>query len=133
MKLKHTATVFLMAVILFTISACDRIGSRRKPDKAWFTSDLTNYAKVDWNPTNAIPLSPDAAVRAALKHLGENYGTNTHWRVSSIRLESDEFYPSYPWMYQVECKSGQAGNGDFKWETVKVLLSGQVWKQRKVE
>ena len=133
MKPTRAAILVLMVVILCTLSACDPTNSARKPDKAWFTADLTNYARVDWNPTNAIPLSPDAAVRAALKYLGENYETNTLWQVSSIRLESDEFYPSYPWMYQVECKSGQVGARDFKWETVKVLLSGEVWKQRKVE
>jgi hypothetical protein len=132
-KIRRITTLIPTVAVLFSISACDRTGSGRKPEKAWVTTDLTNYAKVDWNPTNAIPLSPDAAVRAALKHLGENHGTNISWRVSSIHLESDKFYPSYPWMYQIECESGQAGDRDYKWETVRVLLSGEVWKQRKVE
>lgn len=128
LQLRRFAILIPMGVLLFKMSACDRIGSHRKPDKAWFTADLTNYAKVDWNPTNAIPLSPDAAVRAALTHLEQAYGTNFVWRVSSIGLEKDDWSP---WMYKVECKSGQ--DRDLKWEHVKVLLSGEVWKQRKVE
>ena len=117
-----------MSALLCTLSACDPVGSHRKPEKAWFTSDLTNYATVDWNPTNAIPLSPDAAVRAALAHLSEKHGTNFDWRVSSIRLEKRDWSP---WMYEVECESG--GDRGSKWESVKVLLSGNVWKQRKVD
>jgi len=127
MQFRRFLATTLTFALLFTMSACDQISSRRKPAKAWVTSDLTNYAKVDWNPTNAIPLSPDTAVRAALAHLGETHGTNIDWRVSSIRLEKDDWSP---WMYEIECKSG--GERDFKWEHVKVLLSGEVWKQRKV-
>jgi len=132
MKLSH-ARVLAPILALLVFSGCNQAGSNSKPSKVWLTSDLTNYAKVVWNPTDPIPLAPNAAVRAALKDLAQSYGTNIHWQVSSIKLEGDRFYPSFPWMYYVECMSGQEGSSNFKWETVRVLLSGEVWKQRKSE
>jgi hypothetical protein len=122
MKLRHALVLApILALLLFP--GCNQAGSNSKPAKVWLTSDLTNYAKVVWNPTNPIPLTPDAAVRAALNDLRESYGTNFHWQVSSIKLEGDRTYPSFPWMYYVECISGQEGSSNFKWETVRVLLS----------
>jgi len=127
MTLKNIFGGSIMLFIMYFVVGCD-IGSNRKPSHVWHTADLANYKKVDWTPTQPIPLSPDTAVRAALTDLKDTYGTNIVWQIESITLKKSF---SKPWLYSIQCKSNE--ERDYKMEFVRVLLSGEVWKQRPPE
>ena len=127
-QIKQVTARTALALSLCVLLGCDRLASSRTSTESWYTEDLEDYSKVDWDPTDEVPLSPDAAVRACLLYLEELHGTDTQWKVSRVDLHQDY---GTPWMYDVWCENSHGTAPPMI--IVKVLLSGEIWRTRKTE
>jgi len=113
----------LLAVIF--IGLWQYRGENVTSPNVWYTDDLMRYPQVNWEPTNAIPLSPEHAVRSARIYLAEKYGDDV-WNIDSIELEK---VFSERWMYSIRFKR-ESANEHPSMSIVRVLLSGDVWVPR---
>jgi hypothetical protein len=90
----------------------------------WHKKDLDKYQQVDWDFKSPIPLSPEKAVYASLEYLENEYGKDIAWKIQSIEIKP---HWDSVWMYtiQFQCEI----NNEVHFEFVRVLFSGDVWKQ----
>jgi hypothetical protein len=91
--------------------------SRAASTNIWYPSALTNYSLPSWNPTNAIPLTPDKAVITAINDANQKQAGS--WHATHISLQ--RYTPSNAWFYTVTLEGPST-------MTVRVLLNGHVWK-----
>jgi hypothetical protein len=84
---------------------------------------LTNSPVPVWNGTNAIPLNPDLAVKAAIKYANLNI-SETSWELD--HLEIRRLSTETPWYYSISLTDGKSEPMQF--ETIRVLMNGEVWK-----
>lgn len=115
-----------LPLIYFVCVYLDREGIvefRRGPSQYYYPADLQRSNLPSWNLTNAIPLSPDAAVKAATAYAAKKHpGINT-WDVEQISLDHVD---SNIWKYEIDLIDRQSGS--YNAEYVRVLLDGSIWE-----
>lgn len=80
-------------------------------------SDLRKLALPEWTGTNAMPLTPDKAVEAAIKHLqAKQPGV---WTLDRVELER-QFGDT--WTYDIRFESDK-----HNLTRVRVLMNGEIW------
>ncbi len=77
------------------------------PANYYHSTDLQTKSLPTWNITNAIPLSPDAAVRAALAYASAKHPEVTNWDVDGIHL--DQPNGGGIWTYDMLCRNDGDG------------------------
>ena len=82
-----------------------------------------------WNLTNSIPISPDAAVRAAMHYASEKHTGITAWEADEISLEKEG--DEGIWAYVIGLIDRHSGR--YEEEYVRVLMDGRIWKPTKEE
>jgi hypothetical protein len=85
--------------------------------------DLKAMNLPKWNVTNAIPLTPDKAVLAAMRYASSKHPGVSSWDVDSIDLQNDT---TPDWTYTVTLTDRKSGRYEF--EVVRVLMDGNIWK-----
>jgi hypothetical protein len=90
----------------------------------YYPADLQTMNLPDWNLTNAIPLSPDAAVRSAMRYATEKNPGITSWDVMDISLRRGDGI----WLYDIELTDQSR---HYVRTDAKVLMDGTVWKPTK--
>lgn len=96
---------------------------RSGPTQYFYPADLKTMNLPVWHGTNVMPLTPDQAVLAAMRHLSAEHPSATTWDVDSIDLRK-EFDTT--WTYSVSLTDRRSGRYEF--EVVKVLMDGRIWK-----
>ena len=103
---------------------------RRHPGaEYYYPADLQTMKLPTWNLSNAIPLSPDAAVRAAMQYASEKHPGIVSWEVDSISLE--RLGSGGIWSYRLELIDRISGR--YATEYPRVLMDGSIWKPTKEE
>jgi hypothetical protein len=117
--------------LLFVYLDSEGIVEFRRPAGVdhYYPADLQTMNLPRWNLTNAIPLSPDAAVKAAMQYASEKHPGATTWDVDRISLEKEG--DGGIWSYDFFLIDRQSGRYDT--ETPKVLMDGSIWKPTKEE
>ena len=97
---------------------------RRRPGvDYYYPADLQAMKLPSWGLTNAIPLSPDAAVRAAMRYASEKHPGTASWDVDRISLEKQG---EGIWSYNIGLIDRQSGR--YATEYPRVLMDGSIWK-----
>ncbi|MGZ8938338.1 MAG: hypothetical protein ACXW32_03915 [Limisphaerales bacterium] len=121
------ATIPLIYLLVVHLDSEGIVEFRQHPQADYyFPADLQVMNLPRWDLTNTVPLSPDGAVRAAMR-----YGTELHpeivaWDVDRISLErqADDV-----WSYNISLVDRKSGR--YSTAYVKVLMDGRVWKPQK--
>jgi hypothetical protein len=92
----------------------------------YYPADLRAKSLPSWNLTNAIPLSPDAAVRAAMRYATAQHRGVLTWDVDRIFLEKQG---GGIWSYDLGLIDRQSGR--YVSVGVRVLMDGSIWKPTK--
>ena len=95
----------------------------------YYPTDLQTMNLPAWNLTNSIPLSPDAAVRAAMHYASEKHPGITSWDVDRISLEKQE--SGGIWSYNIDLIDRQSGRNSTEYP--RVLMDGSIWKPTTAE
>jgi hypothetical protein len=95
----------------------------------YYPADLQTMNLPPWNLTNAIPLSPDAAMRAAMHYASEKHPGITTWEADRISLEKEG--DGGIWAYEIDLIDRQSGR--YEVEGARVLMDGSIWKPTKEE
>jgi hypothetical protein len=120
------ACISTLILVVLLIGYLDREGIvmfRSGPVAYYYPDDLKAMNLPAWHVTNAIPLSPDQATLAAMRHLSLKYPTNISWEVDKIDLEKE--FDSV-WTYTISLVDRASGRDHF--EVIKVLMNGNVWR-----
>jgi hypothetical protein len=86
--------------------------------------ELTNTAIPRWEATNAIPVSPDKAVVAAIEYANSMRPQSLSWDVDHMQLL--KFSDDSCWFYIVDLIDRKSGR--YESEVVRILMNGKVWK-----
>lgn len=117
-----------LPVIYLLVEYLDREGiiefRHRSSVNYYYPADLQALKLPRWNPTNAAPLSPDAAVRSAMRFASEKHPGIRNWEVDRISLEKEG--GDGIWIYNVDLIDRQSGN--YVTEYPRVLMDGTIWK-----
>lgn len=97
--------------------------NRRSEVDYYFPADLQTMNLPHWELTNAVPLSPDAAVRAAMEYGKERHPGTLVWDVDRISLEQ---HGKGVWLYNIDLVDRESGG--YSAVSVKVLMNGRIWK-----
>ncbi len=92
-------------------------------------TQLTNSAIASWIPTNPIPLSPDAAVLAAIAHANSNRQQPLSWDIESVELT--KLSSESPWFYTINLTDRKSGR--YELESIRILMNGEVWVPSRTE
>lgn len=123
------ATIPLLYLLVVYLDSEGIVEFRRHPGvDYYYPADLQTMSLPSWNLTNAIPLSPDAAVRAAMRHATKQHPDILTWDVYRISLEKQG---SGNWSYDLGLIDRQSGR--YVDAFVKVLMDGSIWKPTKEE
>ena len=95
----------------------------------YYPADLQTMNLPSWNLTNAIPLSPDAAVRAATHYASESHPGIASWDVDRISLEKQG--SEGIWSYNIGLIDRKSGR--YVDAYARVLMDGTIWKPTKEE
>jgi hypothetical protein len=95
----------------------------------YYPADLQKMNLPSWNQTNAIPLSPDSAMRAASAYATKKHPGVTTWEADRISLEREG--SSATWTYTILLIDRQTGS--YADENVRVLMDGSIWEPSKEE
>jgi|YelNatPaOPRAMG01_1025707.scaffolds.fasta_scaffold75110_1 hypothetical protein len=121
------ACLCTLILLIFLIGYLDREGlvmfRRNGPTQYFYPADLKTMNLPAWQVTNAIPLTPDQAVLAAMRHASTKHPGITTWDVDRIDLHK-EFDTT--WTYSISLIG--RGSGRYAFEVVRVLMDGSVWK-----
>jgi hypothetical protein len=121
------ACITTIILLIFLVGYLDREGlvMFRKSSRTYYyyPADLKARNLPDWHVTNAIPLTPDQAVSAAIRHLNAKLPVGTSWEVNDIHLRN-EF--DMVWVYDISLND--RGSGGYGFEAVKVLMDGSIWE-----
>jgi len=114
-------------LLIFLVGYLDREGlvmfRRSGSTEYFYPADLKAMNLPVWKGTNAMPLTPDQAVLAAMRHLSAKHPNITTWDVDSIDLRK-EFDTT--WTYSISLTD--RGSGRYEFEDVRVLMDGNIWK-----
>jgi hypothetical protein len=115
-----------VTLVVLLIGYLDRegiISFRKSGATAYFhPADLKSMSLPQWQVTNAIPLTPDQAVLAAMRHLSTNHPSVIVWDVDSIDLRTFDT----TWTYNISLIDRRSGRYEF--EVVRVLMDGSIWQ-----
>ncbi|HEU5123408.1 MAG TPA: hypothetical protein VFW05_05015 [Verrucomicrobiae bacterium] len=114
---KYLRDLLSLLVLLFVVSC-----SRTSTTEYYYPADLKGRTLPVWQVTNAIPLTPDHAVIAAMEGLKTKHSDIASWEVDSIDLRKDYDY----WVYNIMLTARQSGRLEF--QNVKVLMDGSIWE-----
>ncbi len=115
-----------LALLIFLIGYLEREGLvmfRSTPTRYFYPADLKTRNLPAWQVTNAIPLTPDQAVLAAMRHASTTHPGVTTWDVDGIHLQR-EFDTT--WTYNISLTDRRSGG--YAFEVVRVLMDGSIWK-----
>lgn len=121
------ATIPLVYLLVDHLDATGIVEFRQAPQADYyFPADLQVINLPRWDLTNAVPLSPDGAVQAAMK-----YGTELHpgivaWDVDWISLDRQA---DGIWSYNIFLIDRRSGR--YSTANVRVLMDGRIWKAHK--
>ncbi|HWF20477.1 MAG TPA: hypothetical protein VG754_14495 [Verrucomicrobiae bacterium] len=87
---------------------------------------LKDKSLPDWAGTNAIPLSPEKAVRKAIDYANSQKAHPVNWDVDAVELR--RYSSDSAWFYTITLTDRKSGAYEFK--VVRVLLNGEIWKPR---
>jgi hypothetical protein len=90
---------------------------------SYYYANLRTMKLPTWNLTNAIPLSPDAAVKVAMHYASEKHPAITTWNVYQISIERWENEPI--WFYDIVLADQSRRD---QLEAINVLMDGTIWK-----
>jgi hypothetical protein len=120
------ACLCTLVLLIFLVAYLDREGlvmfRRSGPTQYFYPADLKTMNLPAWHVTNAIPLAPDQAVLAAMRHLTAKHPSITTWDMDRIDLRK-EFDTT--WIYDISLANRASGRYEF--EVVRVLMDG-IWK-----
>ena len=123
------ATIPLLYLLVVYLDSEGSVEFRRHPGvDYYYPADLQTMNLPSWNLTNAIPLSPDAAVGAAMRYATEQHPNISIWEVDRIFLEKQG---SRIWSYNLGLIDRQSGR--YVDAYVRVLMDGSIWKPTKEE
>ena len=118
MKIDGFTNRSLALLMLFAVS-CSK---NNTATNYYYPADLRAKNLPTWQVTNTIPLTPDQAVLAAMRHVNTKHSTITKWDVDGIDLRK-EF--DVTWTYSVSLTDRSSGRYEF--EVVRVLMDGSIW------
>ncbi len=101
--------------------------NKRSGEDYYYPADLQSMNLPSWNLTNAIPLSPDAAVRAAMHQAGQKHPEIVAWEIDRVSLEKEG--NGGIWSYDISLIDRQSGR--FVDASAKVLMDGSIWEPTK--
>jgi len=124
------ATLPLLYLLFVYLDSEGIVEFRRHPGvDYYYPADLQTMKLPPWNLTNAIPLSPDAAVTAAMHYASKTHPGVATWDVDRISLEKQG--NAGLWSYNIYLVDRQSGRYDV--EDARVLMDGSIWKPTKEE
>ena len=124
------ATIPLLYFLVVYIDSEGIVEFRRHPGvDYYYPAELQNMNLPRWNLTNAIPLSPDAAVRTAMRHASEQHPGIVSWDIDRMSLEKQG--SGGLWSYNIGLIDRRSGK--YVDACVKVLMDGTIWKPTKEE
>jgi hypothetical protein len=124
------ATLPLLYLLCVYLDSQGIVAFRRHPGvDYYYPADLEKMNLPSWHLSNSIPLSPDAAARAAMHYATEKHPEVTTWDADRISLE--KWGSSGTWTYQIGLVDRQSGG--YVDEEVRVLMDGSIWKPTKEE
>ena len=124
------ATLPLIYLLVVYLDAEGIVEFRRHPGvDYYYPADLQTMNLPAWSLTNAIPLSPDAAVRAAMQYASAKHPGIASWEVDGISLERQG--SGGIWSYRLDLIDRQSGR--YVTEYPRVLMDGSIWKPTKEE
>ena len=88
----------------------------------YYPADLKSMNLPTWQVTNAIPVTPDQAVMAAIRYYTPKHPDIASWDVDRIDLSPSDG----AWTYNITLIDRRSGRFDV--EDVRVLMDGNVWK-----
>jgi len=94
-----------------------------------YPADLKMMNLPRWRLTNTIPLSPDVAVKAAIRYANGKHPATTIWDVDRVYLEKQD--DDGTWSYDICLIDRQSGR-PFSVD-VRVLMDGNIWEPTKEE
>jgi hypothetical protein len=95
----------------------------------YYPADLKMMNLPRWRLTNTIPLSPDVAVKAAIRYANGKHPATTIWDVDRVYLEKQD--DDGTWSYDISLIDRQSGR-PFSVD-VRVLMDGNIWEPTKEE
>ena len=104
-----------MALVLVSCSKTTTTGY-------YYPADLKSMNLPTWQVTNAIPVTPDQAVIAAIRYFTPKHADIASWDVDRIDLSPSDG----AWTYSIILIDRHSGRFDV--EDVRVLMDGNVWK-----
>jgi len=116
------STAFLLPFLVQYLDAEGIIMFRKEPTAYFYPADLKGMRLPSWYVTNTIPLTPDQAVLAAVRHLGSTHPKITSWDVDSIELRKQD---AATWTYNLTLTDRQSGS--YQFAVVRVLMDGSIW------
>ena len=115
----HTHTILSLGLLVLFAVSCSK---RNTVTNYYYPADLKAKNLPTWQATNAIPLTPDQAVLAAMRHVSTKHPSVTKGDVDGIDLRK-EFDTT--WTYSVSLTD--RGSGRYEFEVVRVLMDGSIW------
>ncbi len=123
-------TLPLLYLLVVYLDSEGIVEFRRHPGvDYYYPADLHAMDLPAWSLTNAIPLSPDAAVRAAMRYASEKHPGIASWEIDGISLERQG--SGGIWSYRLNLIDRQSGR--YVTEYPRVLMDGSIWKPTKEE
>ena len=124
------ATLPLLYLLFVYLDSEGIVELRKHPGVAYYyPAELQAMKLPSWNLTNAVPLSPDAAVTAAMHYASDRHPGAATWDVDRISLEKQG--NGGIWSYNIGLIDRQSGRYDV--EAARVLMDGSIWKPTKKE
>lgn len=88
----------------------------------YYPADLKSMKLPTWQVTNAIPVTPNQAVMAAIRYFTPKHPDIASWDVDGIDLSPSDG----AWVYRITLIDRRSGRFDV--EDARVLMDGNVWK-----
>ena len=115
---------FILLLVAYLDSEGIVMFRRNSATDYYYPVDLEAMKLPQWDLTNAIPLSPDTAVKAAMRFASEKHPDVVNWETHSILLEQNG--DDGIWHYTINLSDLRPGGHAS--EGVKVLMDGSIWK-----
>lgn len=124
------ATLPLLYLLFVYLDSEGIVEFRRRPGTDYYyPADLQAMGLPRWNLTNAIPLSPEAAVKAAMHYASEKHPGVTAWDVDHISLEKEG--DGGIWAYHIGLVDRESSS--YSTDYPRVLMDGAIWIPTKEE
>ena len=119
--------VAFLSIVLIVAAGCEDGGSVSET-ASYKPAALQGRSLPEWDGTNAIALSPEKAVVAAIAFANGKHRTNVQWEVQNVSIQRAG--PELPWYYKVFLIER---TNSYRTESVYGLLNGEVWKPYRVQ